>query len=277
METLLIPNKEILNNKIEQIKEDGADSIQVVSDFDKTLTTAFIEGKKIMSTYAILREMKYLSPDYAKKAFALFDKYHPYEIATDLSFEERRKKMDEWWDEHLKLMIKSGINRGVFIDIAQKNYVRTRKGLKKFVALLNENKIPLLIFSAGLGDMIREVLKKNNLLKDNIKIIANFFKFDKDGKVSIDGYEHDIVHVFNKNTISHDEDISERKNVILLGDNLDDLGMIKGITYDTLLKIGFLNEKIEERKEEYMKNFDITIVGDGSLDEVNKIFEKILL
>ena len=36
-------------------------------------------------------------------------------------------------------------------------------------------------------------------------------------------------------------------------------------------------EKIEERKEEYMKNFDITIVGDGSLDEVNKIFEKILL
>ncbi|MFH1456352.1 MAG: hypothetical protein ABIF40_05390 [archaeon] len=115
---------------------------------------------------------------------------------------------------------------------------------------------------------------KKGFLKPNVKIIANFFKFNKEGKVV--EYDHDVVHVFNKNTIEHDEDIPERKNVILLGDNIDDLGMVEGISYDTIIKIGFLNEKIEERKQEYLKHFDIIITNDGSFNKVNEIFEKII-
>ena len=39
--------------------------------------------------------------------------------------------------------------------------------------------------------------------------------------------------------------IKDRKNVILIGDELGDVGMIEGFDYDNLLKIGFLNEKFE--------------------------------
>ncbi|MFH1456031.1 MAG: hypothetical protein ABIF40_03720 [archaeon] len=274
MEEVLIANSKEFENKIEEIKKDGAKSIQVVSDFDKTLTKAFIDGKKIMSSYAILRENKYLGEEYSAKAFALFDEYHPYELSTELTFEEKKQKMDEWWSKHLELMIKSGINKEIFKEIADKDHVKVREGLNKFIEILNKNNIPFLIFSAGLGDVIKEVLRVKGFLKQNVNIIANFFKFNGQGNVI--GYDQDIVHVFNKNTIEHDEDIPERKNVILLGDNIDDLGMVEGISYDTIIKIGFLNEKIEERKKEYLKHFDIIIVNDGSFNKINEIFEKII-
>ncbi len=274
MENILISDSIEFDKKIKAFIKDGSSSIQVVSDFDKTLTKAFTDGKKCMSSYAILRENKYLGEEYSSKAFALFDRYHPFEISTELTFEEKKQKMDEWWDAHLKLLIEKKINKKIFQDIAEKDYIKMRLGLEKFIGILNKHQIPLLIFSAGLGDIIKEVLKKKGFLKENIKIIANFFKFNENGNVI--GYNQDIVHVFNKNSIEHDEDIPERKNVILLGDNIEDLGMLEGLSYDTILKIGFLNEKIDERKEMYLKNFDLLVLNDGNFNKINEILEKIV-
>lgn len=44
---------------------------------------------------------------------------------------------------------------------------------------LNKNDVPLLIFSAGVGDILKEVLRQKNLLFPNMKIIANFMQFDE--------------------------------------------------------------------------------------------------
>ena len=274
MDEIIIPNKEELLNKILKFKKDKKTSIHIVSDFDKTLTKAFIKGNKVHGSYAILRENKYLSEDYSNQAFKLYEKYHPYEIDQNLPDKEKKVKMDQWWEEHLNLMIKSGINKDVFIDIAKKGFVHPRKGLREFTNLLKKNEIPLLIFSAGLGDIIKEFLIKKKCFTKNLKIIANFFKFEEDGKVN--GYISDIVHVFNKKEIEHEENFPNRNNIILLGDNLGDLGMVKGIEYEEIIKIAFLNEKIEEQKEEYTKNFDLIILNDGTLKEVNKILKEIL-
>jgi 5'-nucleotidase len=60
-----------------------------------------------------------------------------------------------------------------------------------------------------------------------------------------------IIHVFNKDetslaTMSHIyKQIQYRKNVILLGDSLGDVGMVTGFDYVNLLKIGFLNAEDE--------------------------------
>ena len=56
-----------------------------------------------------------------------------------------------------------------------------------------------MIFSAGLGNLIEEFLKSENKLTNNIHIISNFFKFDKNGK-SI-SYTHPLVHSLNKSEI----------------------------------------------------------------------------
>ncbi len=62
----------------------------------------------------------------------------------------------------------------------------------------------------------------------------------------------------------------------MLGDNLEDIGMVDGFEYDNLLKIGFLNENIEENLENYKKAFDIVILNDGSMEFVNNLLKEII-
>ena len=85
---LYIQNPEELKRKLGKFNKDN---FHVVSDFDKTLTKAFVQGKKVLSSYSLIREGNYLSPDYVKQAYALFDKYHPYEISNTISLDKKKK------------------------------------------------------------------------------------------------------------------------------------------------------------------------------------------
>ena len=78
----------------------------------------------------------------------------------------------------------------------------------------------------------------------------------------------EIPHVYEK--------IQDRKNVILIGDSLEDLGMITGFSYDNLLSIGFLNYETEKNLEVYKEEFDIVITNDGSFAPINKILGEII-
>lgn len=274
-----IPNPDFLNKKIEDFKKDGAEGFHVISDFDRTLTPAKIKGKKFHSCIAILREQGYLTKDYAQQAFDLFDKYHPIEISNKISQEEKNKKMVEWWSTHLNLMIRCGMNKEVIDDIIKKKLVVFREGTLEFLEILYKNKIPLLIFSAGLGDIIEESLSSEGRLYKNIHVISNFFKFDKNGMIS--DYRHNIVHTFNKSEIQlknfpYSKNIIKRNNVILIGDSLGDLGMSKGIYHNNIIRIGFLNENIENLFDDYSKNFDVLILNDGSMNYVNNLIKNIL-
>lgn len=59
---------EKLQQKIDAFRKDGSASFRVVADFYRTLTKAFVEGKKLLSSYALIREGKYLTADYPAKA-----------------------------------------------------------------------------------------------------------------------------------------------------------------------------------------------------------------
>ncbi|MEK7625597.1 MAG: hypothetical protein AAB467_04615, partial [Patescibacteria group bacterium] len=72
------------------------------------------------------------------------------------------------------------------------------------------------------------------------------------------------------------EAVKDRPNVILLGDNLGDVGMVEGFPFQNLLKIGFLNEPTPEAAEEYAKHFDVIIPDDGPFDYVNEVLKKVI-
>ena len=61
-----------------------------------------------------------------------------------------------------------------------------------------------------------------------------------------------------------------RNNIVLMGDNVADINMAKESDRNNALKIGFLEEKIEENKEFFIKNFDIVGINNVSLDEISK-------
>jgi Pyrimidine 5'-nucleotidase (UMPH-1) len=58
-----------------------------------------------------------------------------------------------------------------------------------------------------------------------------------------------------------------RKNVMVMGDILDDVKMCRESEHDVVLKVGYLNDMARNSHllEEFTKTFDIVITGDGSL------------
>jgi len=274
-----IKNPILLQKKIKKLKSDGADNLHIVSDFDRTLTKAFVNGEKFKSIYHILRRDKYLTPDYPEKAFALFDKFHRYEISTELSIEEKNVKMEEWWKAHYQLMVVCGINKKVIQNLATSGKIPLREGTFTFLDVVSKYNIPLLIFSAGMGDAIKQFLLHEGKLTPNVHIISNFYNFDSDGRVT--GTKDRFIHTFNKHEFAvsdtpYYQDIKNRNNVILLGDSLGDLGMTEGIEHDTIIRIGFLNDNQDQFLEKYAESFDVVILEDGDMSYVNQLMQDIV-
>jgi 5'-nucleotidase len=274
-----IPNPESFEQKIQHLKREGAKQLHIVADFDRTLTKAFSEGKKVATTIAKIREGNYLSPEYVKKAYELFNIYHPIEVDLNISFEEKNVKMHEWWQKHFDLLIESGMNKGVIEDIITKKEMHMRPGALKFFDLAAQYQIPLLIFSAGPGDIITEYLKSEQKLTPNVHVIANIFVFDENGKAI--GVQKPIIHSLNKSEIAvkdfpYHKQIEQRTNVLLLGDSLDDLGMLEGIVHHQVIKIGFLNEDVDKLLPAYKKAYDVVIINDGSMEYINTLLSRII-
>jgi 7-methylguanosine nucleotidase len=280
MNNVFIRNEFDLEKKINLFKKQGKNKIQIISDFDRTLTQAFFNEKSIQTSYSLIREGNYLSKNYPKLAFDLFDKYHHYEISKELTIAEKSKYMIMWWQEHLKIMIEHGLNKSVIVNIVENNKTIYRQGFFEFSKQINDFKIPFLILSAGLGDIIKGSLEKNKSIYSNMKIIANFYDFNNKGNIK--GYSSNIIHPFNKNETSikntkYFEKIKERNNIILLGDTLEDVEMIKGANCKNLITIGFLNKNNNPKDlHDFSSKYDIIILNDSSMSPVLELFKRMI-
>lgn len=257
--------------------------IHILADFDRTLTKSFSKNwDKRPSLISVLRKEWYLSEEYSKKAYELFDKYYPIEKDPNINIDEKKKQMQMWWEEHLKLLIESKLNLEDIKKVSNSWIIELRDWCKEMLINLNEKNIPLIIISANWlwKDSIRLYLENNDLYFPNIKIISNSFNYDSEWYV-VD-YNKPIIHTFNKDeTVLKNmpevyNNIEKRKNVILLWDSLWDHHMIDWFEYENLLKIWFLNEDINENLDEYKKRYDVIITNDWNLEILNNILEKII-
>lgn len=244
------------------------DKVHVLADFDKTLTRAFYNGAQYQSTIALVRDGEYLSPEYVQMSKALFAKYHPLEIDNTLTLEERSRAMEQWWAQHWELMIASGLNRGIIEDIVKKGVIRARDGLAELIDDLEQRKIPILILSAGLGNIIEEYMSRAGLLRSNVEILSNFFYFDESGRAT--GYSRPLIHSFNKSeTQLPSHHFAGRDQVILLGDSLGDLGMSARANHALELSVGFANYR--QHESDFIGAFDAVVTDDGSLEFVRDL------
>ena len=65
--------------------------------------------------------------------------------------------------------------------------------------------------------------------------------------------------------------VKERDNILLLGNSPDDATMAEGSGYVNLLKIGFLNNQVQENLPAYRNLYDVVITNDGSLNYINSL------
>ncbi len=277
---VVIQYPKAFEEKKKRIINAGSKNLHVLSDFDRTITSGTTpEGKRTETVISKLRsDPKYLGEEYLKKAHELFDIYHPIEISTEIPFEEKKAKMYEWWMRHFDLLVKYKFNKQVIKKVVEEKPLRFRKGALEFISLLYSKDIPLIFMSAAPGDLLIEYLKKNHLLTPNVHVISNRYEYDEKGNAV--RILEPIIHVLNKSEVSLKdfplyEQIKNRKNIILLGDDVSDAEMAEGFDYNDIIRIGFLNENIKERLNTFKDKFDVVILNDGNMDFVNDLIKEI--
>jgi len=258
----------IVNDKtLERISTWKDKDVYILTDFDRTLT----EGRS-ESSWGILSKSDLITKEYALDRQKLYNYYRPIEINEEMDYDTKNKLMIEWWNKHIGLFIKYNLKEDVIKKAAlDTNVMSFRKGTKEFLKDMNDRNIPVIIISAGIGNFIKQFLINNNCDYENIYIVSNFIKFENGYAIGIEGT---IIHSLNKNEVSIPLEIKEiinkRKNIILMGDSISDVLMAKEEDRADALKIGFLEEKIEENLSFYKNAFDIVCTNNTGFDELNK-------
>ncbi len=276
---IIISNPELLQNTITKIKADGAGQLHLLADFDYTLTHAYKNGERIRSLMGVMRQSGYLGAQFIKDGEARVAKYHPIEINYNLSLAERTQYMREWWDVTHGDIMKYGLTQTMLDKICAEYPLNFRDGVKQFFSKLHTANVPIVIMSAAPADMIARYIKQLDSVYNNVHIVANWYIFDNDGKMI--GVKEPIIHSLNKyeTTLEHlpiFSEIQKRPNVILIGDSIDDIGMVTGFDYKNLIKIGFYNQPTDEHLSKYQDNFDVVITGDGDMNFVNELLNKVI-
>ncbi|XP_005726157.1 cytosolic 5'-nucleotidase 3 [Pundamilia nyererei] len=260
---------------LQSMQKAGSKTLQVISDFDMTLTRFEYNGKRCPTCHNILERSDVISSDCKKKLQGLLDKYYPIEIDTTLSVEEKLPLMVEWWTKAHELLVNQKIKKDGLAKAVRDSDAKLRDGYKDFFDHLHEHSIPLLIFSAGIGDILEEVIRQTEVFHPNVKVISNYMDFDESGVLK--AFKGELIHIYNKRegallNTGHFQELRTQTNVLLLGDSLGDLNMADGVQdMENILKIGFLNDKVEERKQSYLDSYDIVLIKDESLDVPNAV------
>lgn len=260
---------------LESMVKAGSNTVQVISDFDMTLTRFAFNGKRCPTCHNILDNSKLISDDCKEKLKELLNTYYPIEIDSSRSIDEKLPLMVEWWTKAHELLVQQEIKKDQLGVAVRESDAMLRDHYKLFFDHLHEHSIPLLIFSAGIGDILEEVIRQNGVFHSNVKVFSNYMDFDEAGVLK--AFKGELIHIYNKRegallNTGHFQELRTRPNVLLLGDSLGDLTMADGVQdMENILKIGFLNDKVEERMQSYLDSYDIVLVKDETLDVPNAV------
>jgi len=280
---IVIPNKEEYNRKRKKIIAAGKDKLLVLTDFDQTLTRYWItkpDGSRERSspTHGVLLSKEANMPaSYKERTTALLNKYYPHEIDPNLPLEKKIPLMEAWWNGAHDLLIEYGATAEKIRLGVRGMKFKMREGASELLDTLKEMKVPAVIMSAGIGNVIVEILKMLNLYyPTNQTIVANMIQYSKDG-TKIEGFS-ELIHTFNKHSRYAGTDFwhthRNRRNIILLGDSAGDSQMADGLEFNEILKVAFLNVRIESRLPEFKKKYDVIILNDGNMEIVTDILRE---
>ncbi|XP_051894619.1 cytosolic 5'-nucleotidase 3A-like [Pristis pectinata] len=245
-----------------------------------TLTRFTHNGKRSPTCHTIIDNNKLISEECSKKLKDLVNIYYPVEIDPTRSIEEKLPLMIEWWTKTHDLLVQQKIQKNKLAEIVRESDAVLREGYKIFFDKLHKNKIPVFIFSAGVGDVLEEIIRQVDVYYQNVTVVSNFMDFDENGFLK--GFKGELIHIYNKGegvlqNTDYFQQLTEYSNVILLGDSLGDLRMSEGVQkLENILKIGFLNYQVDQLLDKYLASFDIVLVNDETLEVVNAILQHIL-
>ena len=267
MDHVLIADEVALQDKIAHFQRIGIEQLCVVSDWDRTLTKARTEDGQDATSYSAIAHGAYLGETYRVEMDRLYARYRPIETSQTISHRKKQNAMRDWWMTALAMMQKYGLTEDIIEDIAIRDFMRLRDGAIDLFKILADRDIPLLILSAGIGNVISKFLNVRSLLTSNVTITANKLIFDTQGALA--GFSEPVIHSFNKARHAS----TPQGCVLLMGDTIEDAQMVNNADADSVIRVGFLNESVEENRAAYLRAYDIVICNDASMTPVIELLE----
>ena len=292
------PKKIIYSSSNFSKKFKNLKNFYIFADYDETFTKRYNNlNERNIVTFGVIENFSLISEEFKNYSKLLANKFRIYESDFNLDFNLRNEKLFEWYDLCLKAMIKENFNKNKLKEMLNEsiknNKIYFRFGVKKFFEIIIKFKLPLILISGGIKEIITmeiiELIGNENynfLINNNLLfIVANSFIFKNDSNDNennnnnnnVIDYKKPIVYTFYKN-LSVDILIKELKlneiklNVLFMGDNLNDIDAIKDIKFEEKKSIFYYNKEIENFPEkECFKKYDIAILNDGDFEIVNEI------
>ena len=219
------PESDVISNnwdgleaKIQSLQRQQAEHIHIIADFDMTLTKYWDENnKRTLSSHGVL-EHHAINSETRTALSGLFTKYYPIEVSLTISHEKKVAAMVEWWQKAHELIIASNLTKQKLDSIIEDTKVIFRPRLKELVQLVTKLDIPMLVFSAGLGDVIHRMLSNEKLWTQDMAIVSNMMIWENDVLV---GFKDPLIHVFNKDEAMvhetpHAAKVAHRDNIVLV-------------------------------------------------------------
>lgn len=254
--------------KIKQLQSITSDDLYILTDFDGTITKDSSD-----SSWASIFKNPKVTKDFIDECVRIFTHYHKFEIDEELTNDEKMSIMNEWYLKNIDTLIKFGITEEIINYAASENVMEFRDGAAEFLKVMYERNVPIIVISAGVGNILEHFLIRNNCNYPNIYICSNFLEY-KEGIVS-GVRDNNLIHPLNKNEVYLPDDIKakirNRNNILLLGNSVSDVNMAG--TNGNVYKLGFLDEKINERMSAFQDNYDIVCTDNTGYDEIKKTLE----
>lgn len=231
----------------------------ILCDFDRTISTY-----ESLTSFNIFRCSDLVPIEYKINSQRIFDKYRPIELDLNLDIKEKRKMMKQWTLEQIALFEQYDIDINLYHQIIrEKDSIVIRDDFPMFANDMNYLNIPIHIVSGGLYDPILFTLEKYNCLFPNINIVANRVK-ERNGRII--GLQDPVLHCLNKDSVLLP--IPNGELGLLFGDLPTD--KLLGTNLETI-NCGFVNDA---NIDTYNKEFDISLTGKSSFDQVRKLLIK---
>lgn len=259
----------INNEKLNHISL-NRDNFAILIDFDHTITS-----KDSLNSWAILENSKFMSKSFTNAAKKLVDTYYPYELDYSISNDVKSKYLNEWYYKNMDLLYKYNLTKPILLECVNDCNTKFHDGCKEFLDYMYKLNAPVIIMSAGIGNVIIELLKKYNCLYSNIHVFSNFIQFKNDKMVH---FSDNIIHTSNKSIsvlpLDLQSEILSKDYVLIFGDLIEDLNMVPKESLKNCLSFGFLENNIDKNLEFYKKAFDVVLTDNSSFVDVMDILTK---
>jgi HAD superfamily phosphoserine phosphatase-like hydrolase len=256
LDGFIYDNVSDIEAKVSGFKNATTNQLQVVLDFDRTLTMHYTKNAHDSTSWQIMRD--HLPMSAQGEAQLLHDHYRNLELCGMMSDKDARA----WWASTLRIIVENNLDLNVIEnDFVSKSTIRP--GTKELFELCKTYNIPTVVMSAGVKNIINMWCRTYDI--QPTIILSTELQLDSSNHV-IGWDEASVVHMFNKHELDHPELSkirAERSHTILVGDSIHDHSMAAGD--DTVFRIRvvdpYLYDAVDQKtiKDETFKLFDAII------------------